>query len=391
MKTINLIFLLALSLSWVACSSDDDNSSEILPVDTTPKKLVLSNTTFPASGEASMLTIQLRSNEAWKVEKNTDADWVTVTPSEGNSKDSVVNIKIQLSRNLNSDADYRRTILTFRQTTNDTVSEEFSITQYTDYNLMQDSLVLLELYEALGGENWRVSWDLNTSMYGWAGIGIDKIDGKNRVISFAFPNANSNGGGPDLSANNIVGQLPDCLGKLTGLRFLGFDNEPGLRGELPASLKNTKIEHIEIVGCPNFGNLLSLSLQECKTLQFLTLASCNYTGYEEGWTGDLPALRTLVISGNHFSGELKRTLISDMQKLVLFEARNNDFSGSLPAGLFSGKDMMAFALSGNRFTGDFPTSISALSAYKNSSPQVDVCPQQPEYGFTEGTCYAVEE
>lgn len=379
MKTSFLGILMLALLGLGACSSDDNESKEPQPAPSV-RSLVLSNTTFPASGKASTLSIKLRSDAPWKVEMSEEvAKWVKVTPSEGTLADSIVDIQIELTRNLNSNADYRQGKLNFCQTENTDVAEEFTITQYTDYDLLLDSAVLWKIYEKLGGENWEKTWDPATSIYDWAGVGIDLVDGKNRVVSFAFT-----------KFQNIVGELPEELGELTGLKILGFKNEPGLRGNFPVALKNTLIEHIEFSGCTNFGDKLPASLQDCETLLYLTLANCNYSGYEEGWAGNFPALLTFIINNNKFSGPLDRTLISGMSKLVLFEAKDNNFSGELPKSLFAGKDMMAFGLSGNRFTGDFPTIISNLPAYKNSTPQKDVCPQQDGCGFTDGTCYAVE-
>lgn len=380
MKTNFLGLLILMTFLWASCSSDTSDTPEPTPPDNTNYALVLGTTAFPSSGSAGTALTKLKSNAPWVVEIEESAkSWVTVEPESGDGGDETVNVKIHLKRNLESNADLRRTELIFKQTGNDTVAEKYTITQYTDYYLMQDSIVLMKVFENFGGENWLRPWDTDNALINWEGIYINTVDGKRRVIGLVFD-----------STMNVSGNLPDELAELTALGTLGIKGEENLTGNIPESLKKTPMTHIQITYCPNFGGVFPAYLQGWETMEHFVVTGCGYYAFEEDWTGDFPNLLSFIIQDNKFKGKLERRFIKDMPKLVLAEFKNNDFEGAVPPSLFAGKSMMAFSLRMNRFTGVFPEAIRVMPAFDNSIDAVkakdDVCPQQDGYGFDKGTC-----
>ncbi len=69
-----------------------------------------------------------------------------------------------------------------------------------------DSLILLNLYDNTGGENWINKWDLSSPVQNWHGI---KLNEDGRIISI------------NLKSNNLSGTLPESLSQL--LILVSFD------------------------------------------------------------------------------------------------------------------------------------------------------------------------
>lgn len=380
MKTTFLGILMMGLLCWCACSSEDGGPQAEAPKPV--KKMELSSTSYLTMGREAMVLVKLKSADAWKLEMDEQASkWIKVTPETGEGGDKAADVKIWISRNVESEADMRECVLTFRQTTSDTVAAEFHIVQHSDYKLTQDSLALLKIAEKLGGENWLKPFDLSKPLNSWPEVTIDLHEGVNRVVTFGWD-----------KSNNLQGEIPEEIGELTALQTLAFTDEQGLTGTLPAAaLKKTQLIELHLVKC-QVGGLLPAELQECKKMKLLQLRDCKFTGFEEGWTGDFPALVGFTIQNNLFDQPLTNSFIKDMVKLNIFIMNNNNFSGPVPRNLFSGKTYLTvFEMKGNRLTGDFPEEISNLYAYTQSNPQEAICPQQPDFGFTAGTCFAVED
>lgn len=374
---IEFIGLLMAVLMCVAACSADETESE-LPV--VRNALTLSSTAFQSTGKSDFVLLNVVSTGAWKAEIDESLkSWLTVVPDAGTGGSSAEKVKIYVKRNLESSSDVRQGIIIFRQTETDTVSANFTMTQFSEYKLTRDSVALLKIADRLDQKNWLRPWDTSMPMESWEGIYVNNIDGLNRVIGLVFD-----------SAMNVSGVLPDELGELTALQNLQFVGEKKLTGNFPVALTNTIMEHMEIRYC-NMGGLMPVHLQELSTMSVLVVSGCQYTGFEEGWSGDFPNMIGFLIPGNKFSGPLTRNIIRKMPELRLLDLRNNNFSGSVPRTLLAGLgNVYTFEMCGNQLTGDFPEELSSLQAYKNSEPQINICPQQATFGFTEGTCFAVD-
>lgn len=112
-----------------------------------------------------------------------------------------------------------------------------TFTQPTD---TQESAVLTAIYEATNGDGWNDNngWLSSNPLDQWKGVSIQG----GRVI------------GLDLSANGLMGVIPDAIGELTELRHLNLSDN-SLAGQLPESLGNLqKLETLmlsenDLAGC----------------------------------------------------------------------------------------------------------------------------------------------
>lgn len=182
-----------------------------------------------------------------------------------------------------------------------------------------DSLVLVELYHALGGDDWIHRFDFYNPVATWPGIQTTN----GRVTSI------------NLSNNNLTGEIPDIfvelrgLGILDDLEYLNLSNNK-ITGRIPQSLTNhRKLTYLD----------LSFNLLE----------------------GDIPAhigafteLRTLWLSGNRFTS-LPRE-IGQLSKLINLLLDGNLLE-QIPDEIGQLRNLQILRLSGNRLR-TVPSSLS---------------------------------
>lgn len=153
---------------------------------------------------------------------------------------------------------------------------------------------LVALYNETDGPNWTNNdgWLESTEVCTWAGVSCTNTTTVSQII---------------LSSNNLVGELPDNFGNLTGLTFVSmFSNQ--LSGPLPASIDNLV-------------NLTAL------WLPFNELSG----NIPEG-IGDLSNLQQLLLYNNRFEGPIPAS-IGDLDNLTSLRLSNNQFKGDAPATL----------------------------------------------------------
>ena len=375
MKTIFFGILMAVLAGFCSCSKD--NGEE--PEPQVKRKLGLTNYAYSTNGKAASFVVRLQSSDDWQVEMSDPVrEWVKIEPESGKGGDAIVNLIFRLGENLDPESDVRKAIVTFRQTTNDTVKREFEIVQYSNYKLKQDSVTLVKIYHKLNGDNWTRPWDLKAPMSSWEGVRIGLFESLSRVTRLEFAGE---------TGNNLQGEIPEEVGDLAGLQALRFLNEKGLTGTIPRTLKkNTQLDHLYI-NATSVGGLLPLELQECKNMYVLELRNNKFNGFEEGWIGDFPKLSGFNIAFNLFEGALSPDFFQEMRKVNGIFLDHNNFEGTVPRTLFSGKpDLMVFYMSHNRLSGKFPRELSTLPAFKDADPEENICPQQEGYKFDGDNC-----
>ena len=232
-----------------------------------------------------------------------------------------------------------------------------------------DRAVLVEFYEATGGDAWttRTNWLSDASLGEWHGVAVN---GAGRVE------------GLDLTRNGLAGRLPEALAELDELRWLRLPIN-GLMGPIPpeigklADLQALDFDWNDLTGPipPELGklaNLRSLSLGwnaltgplprelgSLTELRWLLVSRNGLTSSIPRELGRLVNLEFLAINGNALTGPLPRALGS-LTELRSLYAMNNAFTGSIPRELANLANLETLDVSDNLLTGMLPMGFHSL-------------------------------
>jgi thiol-disulfide isomerase/thioredoxin len=118
--------------------------------------------------------------------------------------------------------------------------------------------VLVAFYEAMGGDKWtkKTNWCTDADLSQWEGVSVDY---QGNVI------------GLYLRANNLVGEIPACIGELTKLTLLSLDSNEGITGSIPETFFNlTELNWIDLSYCQLSGTIPT-SFVKLEKLEYLFL------------------------------------------------------------------------------------------------------------------------
>nr|HPR33386.1 hypothetical protein [Prolixibacteraceae bacterium] len=262
------------------------------------------------------------------------------------------------------------------------------------YTPTSDSLALVHLYEACGGDSWtnKVNW-LTGPLDTWFGVTLDNDRRVSRLqlslnhLSDSLPAEIGNLTRLErlnLSNNELGGTLPGELGKLVGLQNLLLNGNQ-LVGNLPDEIGNlTELTELNLsfndftgtlpAGIANLIHLLNLDLSHNQfssplpagldNLADLNWLTINFNQFDEAFPMvlmNLPALIGLELDHNQFSGVLPADW-SALSSLVHLTLGDNRFSGALPASLTQLIQLSYLSLGGNQFNGILPAALGELGS-----------------------------
>ena len=200
--------------------------------------------------------------------------------------------------------------------------------------------VLMALYDALDGPNWRNhdGWGTDEPVSAWDNVSYNPADG-----TFSL----------DFNGQGLNGEIPDCIGELGGLLTgLTFYLEPGIKGTLPDSFR------------------------KLVNLRSLFIVRTSMTSLPDVFEGMKSLVNVTINSNEEMTGPLPESIGSSpvLERLSLVTDR---FTGELPAswGRLNGK----FLVGENCLTGKLPDSILATEEYVWL--QEEVLPQRDGFGF----------
>ncbi|RAK70027.1 DUF5675 family protein [Hymenobacter edaphi] len=235
--------------------------------------------------------------------------------------------------------------------------------------------VLRQFYHHTGGAQWtgQSGWlgPANTiaDVATWQGLRVNNGD----VSEIYLPN------------NNLRGDIPACVGLLTGLQVLHLGGNSGLAGSQDSGTSwpsgaltgLPNLAGLYLYGCGLHGELgnefdnkpnlaivalayneltgeLPSALVAAPALQIVDLAYNKLRGRVPATWASRRELTDLILAGNHFSGPLPAELgrLAALRYLWLF---NNELSGQLPDSLVRCTQLKDVQLANNRFTGALPT------------------------------------
>lgn len=163
----------------------------------------------------------------------------------------------------------------------------------------------------------------------------------------------------DIYNNNFTGFLPTEFSRLTKLRILKLGGNY-FRGEIPEAYSEFEnLEVLSLVGNELTGKIPS-SLARLPKLQMLYLGY--YNAYEGGIPpelGSLSTLRLLDLGGCKLTGEIPPSL-GNLKFLHSLFLQENYLTGHLPPELSGMISLMSLDVSLNNLTGEIPTEYSQL-------------------------------
>ena len=302
--------------------------------------------------------------------------------------------------------------------------------------------VLMRLYEATGGRNWRnnANWLTAEPLGSWHGVSVDS---EGRVIRLELPNNGLTGTIPPelgklehlsslgLGTNRLTGQIPPELGSLAKLQRLHLDrnaltgripkelgdldslrylylNHNNLTGRIPPELGSLEhlvdlfLDHNGLTGRipPELGNLERLGvlilsangltgrippeLGNLERLGVLILSANGLTGPVPPELGDLDNLREMYLHNNSLWGSIPKEL-GDLENLRTMSFWENDLTGSIPPELGNLKNVENIWLDNNRLTGSIPPELGELGQLRELHLQYNSVTGQipPELGGIE--------
>ncbi|MBR1926296.1 MAG: Ig-like domain-containing protein [Bacteroidales bacterium] len=184
--------------------------------------------------------------------------------------------------------------------------------------------ILMELYNALDGPNWKKKsgWSMANSLNSWEGVGYG--DDGSLVLSF--------------NQTGLKGEIPSCIGNLSGLTRINIQDEPELTGAIPESFsKLVNLQRIDIIstGLTSLPDVFS----RMENLSFVQ-----------------------IIDNNQMTGQLPESL-GTLNALNGVYLQQNSLTGGIPASFARFEPNLS--LVGNRLTGKVPQSFVESDYFEN--------------------------
>ena len=155
----------------------------------------------------------------------------------------------------------------------------------------------------------------------------------------------------NMEGEKLSGPLPEDLGNMTELRFLGIAGNK-FEGNIPRSIR--KLSKLYYLVLHNAQGLLSGRLDDLFSLKSLKLIYVSGVTMEGTLPDPLPCrMRELVLIGNKMKGRLPSTYRCQGQPtspLSILQLNNNMLSGDIPQAIFNLQGLMTLDLSNNHFT-----------------------------------------
>jgi hypothetical protein len=208
-----------------------------------------------------------------------------------------------------------------------------------------DSLILIELYHALDGDNWTNNdgWLTNKPINEW--YGISSQDGKVRVIH--------------LQLNNLKGELPSSIGDLKNLTQLKLRNNQ-IYGNIPKEIGGMEMLQELSVDKNQLTGSIPDEMGRCSGLEILNLLENQLTALSDSLVR-CSQLKELYAGEN----ELTRfpQWIGELSELEVLWMHENEIDDTLPSGLSNLSKMKHLLLYKNMIYGELP-SLKAMTQLK---------------------------
>ena len=209
----------------------------------------------------------------------------------------------------------------------------------------QDIEALMSLYNATGGLNWTIQWDLSQPIDTWHGITLNQ-DGC--IVSIV------------LVDNGLVGTIPAELGNLALLTILNLDNNQ-LDGSIPSELGNLTNLTLLNLSRNNLTGFIPMELGNLTNLEILSLYLNDLVGTIPPELGELSYLTELWLNYNMLSGSIPPEF-GNLYYLSILRLHHNSLDGNIPASLGDLRNLKELRLNDNQLIGSIPSEIGDLTS-----------------------------
>ena len=215
-------------------------------------------------------------------------------------------------------------------------SYSFTVSQHHDDDLRP---VLMEFYQALGGEEWKYNenWGTDAPLDDWSGLKLE--DGQ--LVSI------------EMHGNNVKGEIPESISQIKTLQQFAIGDSKGVVGQLPESLGELPNLRILAITSTSISGAIPVSLSKASKLETLWLCYNQLSGEIPGELGELP--------------------------LEGLNLTSNNLTGNIPEGLTKMRTINRLYITKNRFSG---TITSTVKTWLSGIQAYEINPQQEGYGLT---------
>ncbi|KAL2631877.1 hypothetical protein R1flu_016563 [Riccia fluitans] len=162
-----------------------------------------------------------------------------------------------------------------------------------------------------------------------------------------------------LDGNQLVGGIPESVGKLGSLRILHMQGNGQLGGNIPSELGLlANLEEFDCSRCSLTGSL-PYTLGSLANLTTLKLPKNNLTGSIPSELKQLSRLITLNLWNNQFS-ELPEEVVRGWTSLESIHMDRNNLTGTIPKAFGSLRFLKELVLERNQLTGGIPEEFAGL-------------------------------
>ncbi|KAL7591517.1 hypothetical protein Lser_V15G34973 [Lactuca serriola] len=194
-------------------------------------------------------------------------------------------------------------------------------------NISKETLQTLSL-----SKNSLTGFEQHWPLLPWVGLRV--VDLSHNMLHGSIPVPSSTTMNYLVSNNKLSGKIPPSICDLHSLQLLDLGNT--LQGTIPNAFKNgSKLLMINLSENQLEGQI-PRSLENCASLQILDLGNNCMEDLFPFWLGALSDLQVLILRFNKFNGALKIPSKSNstFSKLRIIDLSFNSFSGDLPHQLF---------------------------------------------------------
>ncbi|KAK8365044.1 hypothetical protein V6Z12_A02G024900 [Gossypium hirsutum] len=165
----------------------------------------------------------------------------------------------------------------------------------------------------------------------------------------------------DASYNNFNGPIPNCLGNMSALSWLGLQRN-NFSGMLPKFLKATQLQFLKVSENRLVGKL-PRSLAKCTQLMVLDVGSNMINDTFPFWLEKLTYLMVLILRENRFYGQIKHLKHKSVfPTLDALDIASNQFSGELSIDFLHATQLRSLKIGGNKLERKLSRSLANCTA-----------------------------